>query len=258
MSRDRDRRLARRISAWFRENARELPWRSSPRDPYMALVSELMLQQTQVSRVVERFTEFVARFPTIEHLARADEQDVLALWSGLGYYRRAKLLHRAARAVVDEHGGAMPTDARTLESLPGVGRYTAGAIASIAQGERTPIVDGNVARVLLRIDGIEAAALEAQPRLWARAQELVEAADDPAAFNEGMMELGALICTPASPSCHACPVARSCRAKREGTTDRIPTPKKAAPRKTLHIAMAIVEIANAEVAAGPRPTVNMW
>ncbi len=147
----RDRSISEGIAAWFIESARALPWRVSPRDPYLSLVSEFMLQQTQVSRVLEKWGPFVSRFPTLKSLAAAKEDEVLALWSGMGYYRRAKNLHAAARKIWAEHG-AVPSDRDQLMKLPGGGRYTAGAIASIAFDQPVPIVDGNVARVLMRIE----------------------------------------------------------------------------------------------------------
>src|SRR5690606_18237159 len=162
-----------RLCRWFHDHAREMPWRILPRDPYHALVSEFMLQQTQVSRVLEKFPAFLARFPTLRHLARADEQDVLAAWSGLGYYRRARNLHAAARAIADRFDGRVPASADDLRSLPGVGRYTAGAVASIVFNQPVPIVDGNVARVLIRLEGRDLAADEGQPWAWTRAAELV-------------------------------------------------------------------------------------
>lgn len=260
MRRDRDRRIARNISAWFRENARELPWRSVTRSPYHALVSELMLQQTQVARVVERFVEFIGAFPTIEDLAEASEDAVLAHWSGLGYYRRAKLLRKAAVHAVEHHDGELPSDARALEAFPGIGKYTAGAIASIAHGMPAPIVDGNVARVVLRLDGVEASGDDplARAHLWDRAERLVTVADDPGAFNEGLMELGATVCTKANPRCGSCPVARSCVARREGTIGRIPVPKKASTKKTVHIAMAVIEDGGGRLLVERRGEAGLW
>jgi A/G-specific adenine glycosylase len=232
----RDRRRTSALCAWFERHQRDLPWRRR-RDGYTALVSEAMLQQTQVSRVVERFEAFVRRFPTVRALAEADEQEVLAMWSGLGYYRRARLLHAAARQVVAEHGGRVPSDVDTLRTLPGVGRYTAGAIASIVHGRPAPLVDGNVQRVLARWDADEtppATDSAAAERAWERAGQLVALADEPGVFNEGLMELGALICTPRAPSCLRCPVAAECEAARQGRQAEIPPPKPAAARRRVH------------------------
>ncbi|MCA9294882.1 MAG: A/G-specific adenine glycosylase, partial [Phycisphaerales bacterium] len=224
---DRSRALA--IEDWFRANARDLPWRAA-RSAYAGLVSESMLQQTQVARVVERFTQFMARFPTVHDLAAADEQEVLAIWQGLGYYRRARHLHQAAKAIVEEHDGVIPADINALRALPGVGRYTAGAIASIIYHRPEPIVDGNVYRVLARLDAQNkpASDAEAQRWGWSRASELVQLARDPGAFNEGMMELGATICTPRAPACSDCPVRAGCRAHADGRADVIPPPKQRA------------------------------
>lgn len=236
-----DAALTRDITTWFKSAERDLPWRRG-RSGYKALVSELMLQQTQVSRVVDSFVAFLERFPTIEALAAAPEHDVLAAWRGLGYYRRARLLHAAAKAIIERHGGEVPRQVEALQALPGIGRYTAGSIASIVFGARAPIVDGNVARVLLRIHGREVAPdLPATVAwLWRRADELVRASRSPGRFNEGVMELGALVCTPRAPDCANCPVQRHCRAYAEGTVDRIPTPKQAAIRRTVHHHVVLV------------------
>jgi len=225
------------LERWFAERARDLPWRQpSVRGGYAALVSEAMLQQTQVSRVVVAFVAFMARFPTVADLAAADEQEVLAAWTGLGYYRRARHLHAAAKVVVAAHDGEVPADLESLRSLPGVGRYTAGAIASIAFGKRAAIVDGNVARVLLRLRGRDMGSDEPQAQrwAWAEAERLVEASTSPAAFNEGLMELGAVVCTPRSPDCDACPLSQRCVANAQGTTATIPRPRKTTARLTVH------------------------
>jgi A/G-specific adenine glycosylase len=235
------------VEDWFRENARALPWRPTPvdgaREPYVSLVSELMLQQTQVSRVLEKFGPFLERFPTVESLAAAPEADVLAAWSGLGYYRRARLLHAAAKAVVDRHGGVFPDDPAALRALPGVGRYTAGAIASIVFGRREPILDGNVERVLLRLHGNDAPPKDkaTQDWAWQEAARLVEESQSPGVLNEGLMELGATVCTPASPRCPACPLQTTCRAFAEGRTAEIPRPKPRAKQKDWFMACFVVE-----------------
>ncbi|MBC7835285.1 MAG: A/G-specific adenine glycosylase [Phycisphaerales bacterium] len=247
-------KVAAAVEAWFAEAARPLPWRTSPRDPYLALVSEAMLQQTQVSRVVGRFAEFLVEFPTIEALAAADESRVLALWSGLGYYRRARSLHAAAKAVCagemretdkgDTDGRtapAFPRRADELGKLPGVGPYTAGSIASIVFGERSPLVDGNVARVLLRVHGREGHLADKATAtwLWERADELVQAATSPALLNEGLMELGAMVCSPASPKCASCPLAKACRARAEGRQREIPAPRPRAKQRDLYCGVVL-------------------
>ncbi len=201
-------------------------------------MSELMLQQTQVSRVEEVFEPFMARFPTPEAMADAGEEAVVAAWKGLGYYRRARMLYAAALAVVTEHGGAVPQDPEVLETLPGVGRYTAGAISSIVFGKKVPIVDGNIARVLARLDDInlphgDPALLK---RSWVRASELVQSCDKPGILNEGLMELGASICLPAprGPSCEHCPLKGMCRARRSGREKIVPSPKPKTVRTVIH------------------------
>lgn len=266
----RDRRIVRGLCAWFEANRRDLPWRAAvaegARSPYLALVSEIMLQQTQVSRVVEKFGPFVERFPTVHDLAAAPLDDVLALWSGLGYYRRARSLHRCAQEIVDRFG-EVPSDAASLETLTGIGRYTAGAIASIVFDEPAPIVDGNVTRVLLRIDGrdLEPGAKATADYCWDRAGELVMTASrsraggaSAGAFNEAMMELGALVCTPRSPVCGECPVRAACVAHREGREGEIPRPKASATRRTLHMACVLVRDDRGRVLAERRPDSGLW
>lgn len=239
----RDRRLVRRLSAWFDGHARPLPWRDAPpgeRDPYRVLVSELMLQQTQVSRVAERFPRFLARFPTLRALAEADEAEVLAAWSGMGYYRRAKLLHSAARAAAEHHDGRLPPDAADLRAMPGIGRYTAGAIASLAHGRAEPAVDGNAVRVLARLEAREGRTGETglDRWAWARAGALVEAASDEGltagGLNEAIMELGATVCTPRNPSCDACPLAGDCVGRAAGVAASIPAPRRRAAKRPLY------------------------
>ncbi|MFO0873933.1 MAG: A/G-specific adenine glycosylase [Phycisphaerales bacterium] len=252
--------LATPLERWFRRNARDLPWRrAAVRSGYAALVSEAMLQQTQVPRVIDAFEAFMRRFPSVAALAAADEQEVLAAWRGLGYYRRARNLHAAARMIVERFDGAVPRRAAELRGLPGVGRYTAGAIASIVFDERTAIVDGNVARVLLRLRGERAQpdTPATQRWLWNEAQRLVDHAIDPGVFNEALMELGAVVCTPASPRCLACPLAQSCAALRDGLVDRIPTPKRAAPRRTV-VHHAVVARRGERFLVVQRPETGLW
>ncbi|MBI2761577.1 MAG: A/G-specific adenine glycosylase [Chloroflexi bacterium] len=255
---------AARLARWFRVHARPLPWRAEPRNPYHALVSEAMLQQTQVSRVVVYFERFIARFPTVADLARADKREVLALWSGLGYYRRARSLHGAAREIVARFGGSVPRGASELITLPGIGRYTAGSIASIVSGEREPIVDGNVMRVLLRLNGrdLDPAAKTTVAWAWKRAEQLVRAAapDDVGAFNEGLMELGATVCLPppASPRCEACPLREVCAARAKGTQGRIPRAKAARTPSVVRCAAVVITDARGRVLLEQRPPGGMW
>lgn len=261
-----DRELATALTRWLTRHARDLPWRASgppgQRDAYACLVSEAMLQQTQVSRVVERFPKFMARFPTVQALAAADEHDVLAEWSGMGYYRRARNLHAAARLIVEQHGGRVPRQVGELRALPGVGRYTAGAIASIAFDEPAPIVDGNVARVLLRVHGRDAASDDkrVQPWLWAHAEALATASSRPGAVNEALMELGATVCVPcpALPRCEACPLNQWCVARGEGRQAEIPRPKTRARQKNLYCGVALVRRADGALLMEQRPGQGMW
>ncbi len=216
---------------WYDEMARDLPWRRT-RDPYAIWVSEVMLQQTRVETVIPYYQRFLERFPSPHVLADADEDTVLSFWSGLGYYRRARLLHAGVREVVAQYGGRVPRDAASRRSLPGVGRYTAGAIGSIAFDEREPVVDGNVSRVLTRLLGIDTPLGTAvtTKRLWEEAARLVPA-DRPGDFNQALMELGATVCTPQRPGCGGCPWAYACRAYADGQTEALPVmARRKAPR----------------------------
>lgn len=200
---------------WFRRNARDLPWRRT-RDPYSIWVSEVMLQQTRVLTVVDRYTQFMRRFPSLVSLALAKEEDVLALWSGLGYYKRARMLHGAAQLLLHEHNGSLPKTCADLRRLPGIGDYTAAAVASIAHGEPAAVVDGNVERVLLRVSG--SAATGSRRLSVTRLKEAAQTLLDPTApglFNQAMMELGAVICLPRVPLCTGCPVRELCRTRGE-------------------------------------------
>ena len=197
---------------WFEENARDLPWRRT-RDPYAIWVSEIMLQQTRVSAVADHYTRFMEKFPTLADLANAREDEVLACWSGLGYYRRARMLHRAAKFVARELGGTLPHRAAELRTLPGIGEYTSAAIASIGFGEPVACVDGNVSRVLTRVRGwTERTAVAVKIRK--AAADLLDR-DRPGDFNQAMMELGAIVCLPRGPLCLQCPVADLCATRGE-------------------------------------------
>jgi A/G-specific adenine glycosylase len=211
--------LRAQLLAWYAANRRDLPWRRSS-DPYAIWVSEIMLQQTRVAVVVDRYRAFLERFPTLEALALAAEEEVLALWSGLGYYRRARMLHKAAQFVASQLQGVLPGNSADLRSLPGIGAYTAAAIASIAFGEAVAVVDGNVERVLCRLTGWEAgrpgeAAL--RRRIESLADHLVDPVH-PGDFNQAMMELGATVCLPRKPQCLLCPLAASCKTRGEHKT----------------------------------------
>lgn len=256
------RAIARGLEAWFETARRDLPWRRR-RTGYRALVAEAMLQQTQVKRVVEPYRAFMRRFPTVAALAAADEHEVLSFWRGLGYYRRARMLHEAARAIVERHGGRVPRTAATLRELPGVGRYTAGAIASIVYGERAAIVDGNVQRVLARVFAVDRppSSTEAMRWTWSTAEAFARAAPNAGAANEALMELGATVCTPAAPKCESCPAARWCEARKRGLTGTIPPPKRVAPRKRLVHHAVVVSRENGrgrEVLVHRRPAEGLW
>jgi len=219
------RAFRRRLLRWFDREQRKLPWRGES-DPYRILVSEIMLQQTRVAVVEERYKQFVAQFPTTTRLARAREQTVLAAWSGLGYYRRARNLHAAAKMV--EKLGAFPRSADGLRELPGIGRYTAAAVASIAFGEPVAVVDGNVKRVLHRLTGRELG----EEDNWRIASQLLDrrSAGD---FNQAMMELGAMVCLPSTPLCERCPVATMCVVQGAGVAREKPARLKAELRYLL-------------------------
>jgi A/G-specific adenine glycosylase len=218
-------RLRRQLLEWYERNGRDLPWRRNA-DPYAIWVSEIMLQQTRVAVVVDRYQAFLERFPTLVLLAMAPEQDVLALWSGLGYYRRARMLHKAAKFVADHQQGKLPATSEELRLLPGIGVYTAAAIASIAFGEPVAVVDGNVERVLCRLEGWEVGSHTGgaahKRRIEALAGRLVDPAR-PGDFNQALMELGATVCLPRNPQCRACPVAGDCKTQGEHKTP--PRPK---------------------------------
>ena len=206
-----DRRAAFRklVLGWYDRHARKLPWRED-HDPYRVWVSEIMLQQTRVAAVIEHYRKFLQRFPTVEKLASARESSVLASWSGLGYYRRARMLHAAAKLIVRERQGRFPATANGWQELPGIGRYTAAAVASIAFGEAVAAVDGNIERVLQRTTG----RTLSQSQIWRSAEELLDRAR-PGDFNQAMMELGATVCTPRAPVCLMCPVIDLCATRGE-------------------------------------------
>lgn len=240
------------LLSWYQENARELPWRSVI-TPYRSWVSEIMLQQTQVDTVLPFFTKWMARFPSLEALASADEQDVLTVWEGLGYYSRARNLHAAARKVVAQYDGKLPASSTELQKLPGIGRYTAAAIASIAFQEDVAAVDGNIRRVLSRIFDVTEPARSAagEEILWSLAeQHLPEGlAGD---YNQALMDLGAMICTPKNPNCDDCPISAHCLALQKGVQEKRPVklPRKKVPHLTV---TAAVIRKNGQVLLAKRP-----
>ncbi len=227
---------------WFDENRRELPWRDEyPRNPYHVWVSEIMLQQTRTEAVKAYFARWIEQFPTITALAQAQEEDVLRAWQGLGYYSRARNLHRAAQTVVLLHGGILPHDRAALRKLPGIGDYTAGAIASLAFGQKVPAVDGNLLRVLARLYAVREDVLSSlgKKKITKLAEKTIPA-KRPGAFNEALMDLGADVCIPKTPRCEVCPLRNQCRAFAENLTQVLPLRKKKAPQKVFYAAVGIV------------------
>jgi A/G-specific adenine glycosylase len=251
------RRLRRRLLAWFARHRRDLPWRRD-RDPYRIWVSEVMLQQTTVAAVVPYFERFVRAFPTVAALAAADEQDVLRLWEGLGYYRRARDLHRTARRLAAEHAGRFPDDPAVLADLPGMGRYTVGAVLSQAFDRRLPIVEANSQRVLCRLFAVreDPSAGPTRRRLWDLAEALLPARQV-GEFNQALMELGALVCTPAAPRCGACPLADLCAANRLGLQGEVPV-RPARPEVVAVQEAAVVVRRGPEVLLARRPAEGRW
>ena len=229
-------RFRRLLLGWYRRHRRALPWRSDP-SPYRVWVSEVMLQQTQVRAVIPCFERFTGRFPDLAALAAAPLDDVLEAWAGLGYYSRARNLHRAANAVMARHAGVVPEKLEDLLDLPGIGRYTAGAIRSIAFNLPEPAVDGNVKRVVARLRGVEGAVpdrfFREQATAWTDPRH-------PSDFNQAVMELGALVCVPATPRCDQCPVTTLCDARREGIQNSIPRPGRAASSERVRLAVLLL------------------
>jgi A/G-specific adenine glycosylase len=229
------------LLAWYRAHRRDLPWRRR-RDPYAIWISEAMLQQTRVDTVIPYWERFLARFPDVERLAAAEPDEVLGAWAGLGYYSRARNLHRAAKLVVERHGGRLPDTAEGLRTLPGIGRYTSGALASIAFDRPEPVVDGNVARVLVRLHAIRESpkAPAVAARLWREAARLVRG-ESPGDLNQALMELGATVCTPRAPRCSECPLRRRCAARRAGDPEALPRrARKADPRAVEAVAVLLL------------------
>ena len=255
--------IARRLIAWHAQRGRhDLPWQRD-RSPYRVWVSEIMLQQTQVSTVIPYFERFMQRFPDVRSLADAPADEVLHLWTGLGYYARARNLQRAAQRIRDEHDGEFPSTLDAVMDLPGVGRSTAGAMLALSGGARHPILDGNVKRVLARHQALDGAPDEAATlaELWQLAERYTPR-DDVAIYTQAVMDLGATVCTRASPRCAECPVAEDCRARIEGRTAELPTPKRSlqrlrAARKSRHAVMLVARRGDA-VLLVQRPPTGIW
>lgn len=232
---------ARALARWYSEAHRALPWRET-RDPYRIWLSEIMLQQTRVATVLPYYARFTSRYPTVEALAEAPQDDLLKAWEGLGYYARCRNLQAAARRVVAEHGGRFPQSLEAVEALPGVGRSTAHAILCFSEGKRLAVLDGNVVRVVARLFDIDGDVTRADTRreLWRCAEALLACAADPATHNQAMMELGATLCARKSPRCEACPLADACLARAAGTQDQRPVKPRKAPTPHYDLGAAVV------------------
>jgi A/G-specific adenine glycosylase len=249
--------VRRRLLRWFDRHARDLPWRRT-RDPYAIWVSEVMLQQTQVASVVPYFARFLSALPTVSALAAASEQQVLRLWEGLGYYRRARDLHCAARRICAEHAGRIPNDPNVLRRLPGFGRYTANAVLSQAFDRRLPILEANSRRVLCRLLGVreDPTRSTVAERLWQAAGALLPARRT-GTFNQALMELGALICTPKAPTCPRCPLTQQCHARIAGLQETIPLRGKRAPTVQVDEVAVVLQRGN-RVFLVRRPEGGRW
>ena len=256
--------LAAKVVAWQEQHGRNsLPWQNT-RDPYRVWLSEIMLQQTQVATVMGYFDRFLTAMPTVQQLASASLDEVLGLWSGLGYYSRARNLHRCAQAVVDLHGGAFPRNADILVTLPGIGRSTAAAIASLCFGERVAILDANVKRVVTRVIGFDGDLAQAvqERRLWDAASDLLPAPNvvprTMARYTQGMMDLGATVCLPKKPACLLCPLNTDCRAHADGEPERYPVRTRKLKRSSQSIWLLWVQSDDGAVWLAPRPTPGVW
>ena len=233
--------IAHPLKEWYRSNRRDLAFRRT-RDPYAILVAEAMLQRTRIVTGVPYYERFLARFPTVADLANASEEEVLRAWEGLGFYGRARNLHRAARLILSDHGGRVPERVSALRTLPGVGDYTAGAVASIAFGVPVPAIDGNATRVLARVFRLrgDLSRSEGRRRLQAIAESLVPATE-PGTYNQALMELGATVCLPRAPKCPACPIRSMCGAFAEGRVEAYPTIRRTTTVPTVRVAFALIE-----------------
>ncbi len=251
------------VVAWQKKHGRhDLPWQNT-QDPYAVWLSEIMLQQTQVVTVREYFARFMARFPTVADLAAAHQDEVLGLWSGLGYYSRARNMHRAAQDVVALHGGVFPRSPETLQTLPGIGRSTAAAVASLCFGESIAILDGNVKRVLTRYLGFkdDLASSKVEKELWAIAQTMLPQRDVTNAmprYTQGVMDLGATVCTSKKPQCAQCPVSDACVAKAEGQPEAYPVKTRKLKRTSEQLWLLHAVTANGDVLLMQRPQTGVW
>jgi len=245
--------ITQKILSWYKKNRRDLPWRRT-KDPYHIWISEIMLQQTQVDTVIPFYERFLSKFPTVQTLAAARLDRVLKAWENMGYYARARHLHAAAKQIVQECEGKIPDRTETLLRLPGIGRYTAGAILSIAFGKPVPVVDANVRRVLSRIFALQEPVNNAQvqQRIWRLAEKLVPARSA-GHFNQGLMDLGAMVCTPRAPACRACPLKKECLACQRNLQDMIPPSRKRRPVPHKDVTAGIIRNGNGQVLIVQRP-----
>lgn len=252
-------RIGRGLVAWYRSHRRDLPWRRT-RDPYAIWISEVMLQQTRVDTVIPYYERFLARFPTVSSLAYADPEDINAAWSGLGYYRRARLMHGAAHSIVRDHGARLPADLDQLRALPGFGPYTAGAVASIAFGIPATAVDGNVARVLARVLAVEGDITrgEARRRIARAAESIVLRSNAPGDLTQALIELGALVCSVGIPECSRCPIARECAARALRRQAEIPAPKKRPRRASIDVTGVVAIDREGRVALEKQPDAGLF
>jgi A/G-specific adenine glycosylase len=256
---DGRRGFATRIVAWQARHGRhDLPWQAG-RDPYRVWLSEVMLQQTQVATVIPYFTRFCERFPDVAALAAAPLDEVLSLWAGLGYYARARNLHACARRIVEQFGGRFPLQARALSQLPGIGRSTAAAIAAFCAGEREPILDGNVKRVLARHFAVEGdpGTARVERVLWEKARSLLPPSTDMPAYTQGLMDLGATVCTRRAPDCGACPLASTCIARAAGRAEELPSPRSRRPSPERR-AWALLALHDGRVLLQRRAPAGVW
>ncbi len=242
------------LLAWYSKHRRALPWRNQP-TPYRVWISEVMLQQTQVPTAIPYFRRFLKRFPSLPSLATSPLEEVLRLWEGLGYYARARNLHRTAQIIAHDRKGRWPRTFMEWQMLPGIGRYTAAAIASIAFGESVPVVDGNVLRLLSRLWGVRKNIRNprVQSDFFRKLQSPVASASDPGSFNQAMMELGARICTPRNPHCAECPLNSECKAYRAGTVARLPVGRRPTPKRRETVGVGIVFDRHGHILIARRP-----
>lgn len=247
--------LRRSLLTWYKKFGRDLPWRRS-RNPYFIWISEIMLQQTQVKTVIPYYDRWLQQFPTVEKLATASQQEVLKAWQGLGYYARARNLHRSAQLIIEQHGGKFPTELAAVLALPGIGRTTAGGILSAAFNQPVAILDGNVKRVLVRLVGLQVPPSKALKRLWQVSERLL-APEQPHDFNQALMDLGATICTPQNPACLLCPWQIHCQAHRSNIQTELPMSETRPPLPHKVIGVAVIWNEQGQILIDRRPQTGL-